>query len=186
MGEEFNNIDTLIQNMDISKRDLHKFLAILKNYQPNNTSLIFLLEQHKERNLDRKTLDIFDKTVEALFQSLDYPTDDITITDPDRLIGYSYIKDCIIEYCITNIKSIPTIIDNVAFLNNKTKMEVRKKMDLYMSSYGNTMKTMAAFMQYSDNYKANIQRSTLPEGYIPVFSRAVALKISEMKNNKKK
>ncbi len=184
--DNFKNIEQLIKENNISRKELSKFNEIVKNYQPTNIVLSSLLEQYTNRNLNNNTLKMFDTTVDALFNSLDYPTEEYSIDDPNKLVGYKLVKDSIIEYCTTDIKNISTIIDNVAFLNNMSIEDVEKRMQLYMSSYGDILKIMNAFSMYSDDYKANVRKSTSPETYIPVYSKAVVEKIKEMKDSKQK
>jgi len=183
--EHYYNMEQLIKNNNISRRELSKFKNIVQNYQPNNGSLISLLTQYTYRYIDPKTQAMFDKTIDALFKSLDYPVEELEITDSKMLNNYKFIKDCIIEYCTTDIKDISTIIDNVAFLNNTSIIVVEKGMKSYMSGYGDVKKIMNAYIMYGDNYKINVMSSNLPETYIPIYSKAVVSKIKEMKNNTK-
>lgn len=186
MKKDFYNIEQLIKEKNISKRELSKFKDIVQNYQPENIMLTSLLTQYMFRNVDNETLKMFDKTIDALFESLDYPTEEWAINDTKKLNGYHLVKESIIEYCTSDAKDISTIIDNVAFLKRISVDEVRNSMQLYMSSYGDISKVMNAFMQYSDDYKSNVKKSNMPEVYIPIYSKAVVSKIKEMKSNKHK
>lgn len=175
-----------IKNDNISRRELAKFERLIENYQPENVQLYSALNKLIYSDIDSKNKMMFDKTIDALFNSLDYPTEEWAITDSKMFDGYKLVKDCIIEYCTTDVKNITTVIDNVAFLHDKPIADVEKNMQLYMSSYGDTNKIMNAFMQYSDDFQTNVRKSNLPEGYIPVYSKAVALKIKEMQQTKQK
>ena len=176
----------LIKDNNISRRELEKFNEIVKNYQPTNIFLSSLLKQYTRRNIDNNTLMMFDKTIDALFKSLDYPTIEFDFNDISKLTGYKLVKDSIIEYCTTDVKNIDMLIDNVAFINNMKVDDVKKEMQSYMSSYGDIIKIMNAFSIYSDDYKTNVRKSTLPETYIPIYSKAVVEKIKEMKSNRQK
>lgn len=184
--DNFQNMEQLIKNNNISRRELSKFNEIVKNYQPTNIILSSLLQQYTYRNIDNNTLKMFDKTIDALFESLDYPTQNYDFDDEYKIIRYKLVKDSIIEYCTTDVKDMNTIIDNVAFLNNMDVEDVKKGMQSYMSSYGDVVKIMNAFSIYSDDYKSNVRKSTLPETYIPIYSKAVVEKIKEMKDSKQK
>lgn len=183
---DFKNMEQLIKDNNISKRELSKFNEIIKNYQPTNIFLSSLLQQYTRRNVDNNTLKMFDKTIDALFESLDYPTMEIDFKDISKLTGYRLVKDSIIEYCTTDVKNIDILIDNIAFINNMKVDDVKKEMQSYMSSYGDILKIMNAFSIYSEDYKSNVRKSNLPEAYIPVYSKAVVEKIKEMKNGKQK
>lgn len=180
----FNNIEQIIKEQKITRRELEKFKLIIKNYQPNNTSFLSLLSDYINRNLDQKTLYTFEKTIDALLQSLDYPVEESEFDDEIKYNGYKLIKDSIIEYCVTDINDISIIVDNVSFLHKKPIKQVEKEMQLYMSSYGDSQKIVNAYSRYSDD-KNNINKSTLPEVYIPIFSKAVVEKIKEMQELKK-
>jgi len=108
------------------------------------------------------------------------------MNDTNMLTNYKLVKDSIIEYCVTDVKDISTIIDNVAFFNSMEIEDVEKRLNIYMSSYGDTSKVMNVFSRYSEDYINNIRKSNLPETYIPIFSKAVAQKIKEMQNNRQK
>ena len=186
MDSKFDNIEELINKYDISKRDLNNFKKIIESYQPGNDSLTSLLMQYTYRNVDKKALAMLDKTTDELFDSLEYPIEDDLVHDVKKLDGYKLIKDCIIEYCTTNIKNIAIVIENVAFLNNKKTSDVKKSMQLYMSNFGSTEKVMNIFSKYSDDYRLSIRKSIQPEIYIPIYSKAVVGKIQELKASKKK
>lgn len=180
MMDEFSNIEQIIKEQKITRRELEKFWIIVKNYQPNNDSLLVLLSHNIIRNINRETLYTFEKTIDALLQSLDYPVDEIKFDDKSKYNGYKLVKDCIIEYCVTDINDMSMILDNVSFLNRKPIKQVEKEMQLYMSSYGDSQKIVNAYNRYSED-KNNINKSILPDVYIPIFSKAVVEKIKEMK-----
>ena len=117
MMDEFSNIEQIIKEQKITRRELEKFWIIVKNYQPNNDSLLVLLSHNIIRNINRETLYTFEKTIDALLQSLDYPVDEIKFDDKSKYNGYKLVKDCIIEYCVTDINDMSMILDNVSFLN---------------------------------------------------------------------
>lgn len=168
-----------IASKNFSKRELTKFKEIVEDIQPQNRELIGILSNFINFVPDVQTLNIMDKTITALFESLEYPTEEWAIEDRQNLLGYNYAKRCIIEYCLTKTKDIDIIVDNVALLYNANTDEVEKSIISFMTTYGNQVKINNAFKQYSTNLNRDIRNYNKPEGFIPVFSKAVVSKIKE-------
>jgi len=185
MDSNYSSMEKIMKDNNIRRRDLVKFKEILKVYQPNNGYLLTLLDQYTYRYIDSRTKMTFDKTIDALFESLAYPVNRLETDNYKMTKNYKLVKDCIIEYCLTDIQDISTIIDNVAFHNNMTIEETKNRMSAYMSNYGDIKRIMIAFSRYSDNYEKHVNSANLPETYIPIYSKAVVEKIREMKNETK-
>ena len=178
---DFNKI---IAQKNLSKRDLSKLKDLVMLVQPNNGELVAILDNYIYYTPDVETLNIMEKTISALFQSLDYPTEEWAIENKAEWEGYNYAKKCITEYCLTETKNIDIIVDNIAFSYNVDSKEVVSSIVSYMTNFGDSKKINNAFHQYSNDLNRDIRNYNKPEGFIPVYSKAIVTKIKEMQMSK--
>ena len=180
------DIEKIILENNLSKRDLASFKKIVNEVQPLNNELIIKLDSYINTNISDENFELMDLTINSLLEALDYPTEGWAIKTENQLNGYIYLKDAIIEYAFTPFKNMDTVLDNVAFINGTNKGIVNNTIIDYIVNYGDPKKIQNAFKMYSTNYENAIYNSTKPSAFIPIYAKAVTSKFAEITKNESK
>lgn len=174
------DIERIITEEGLSKRNLAAFKQIIAEVQPYNIDLYSKIDKYINTNFNDENAYLINLTIKALFEALDYPTEEWQIKEESQYRGYKYLKSAIIEYALTPYKNIDIILDNVAFVNKTNMKTVHGEMMGYIANHGDPKKIQNAFKIYSNDYENAIYNSTNPAIFIPIYAKAVTTKFKEM------
>ena len=173
------NIEEIIIKENLGKKNLSALKKIIEAEQPYNRQLLDILEKYINPVVDKKNIEMINTTTDALFEALDYTIDEWA-NDDNLNKGYGYVKEAIAEYITTPYRNIDVILDNIGFSHDEEKESVNHSMVGFIVSGGNPVKIQNAFKLYSKDYQNSIKHSTSPQGFIPIYAKAVVTKIAEM------